>query len=196
MTEGRPTVLLVGFDDAVARRVVVLLSPLGVHFHRLSWEVVVARPIWLVDAEVVLVHYRGDRSGLAWLVSCENWSSEGARGGAVVVLCPASGVAEAESTLSGGPHRVIPLEELEERLRHHVASLLGLARRYRIRVPIRLEPVFAAGAVAAGGHDREPVGVGHAGGLPGGPAGRHRRPVRAVGSVPGRAAPRNGADRA
>jgi hypothetical protein len=125
---------------------VTVLGPLGSHFLRLPWSAVAARPEWLHDADIALIHYLGNRSILEGISRLGGWSSAGLRGGAVLALSSPERVDEMEPYLGNGVSRVVSLASTGRSFRDTVAALLAVATRRRIRAPIRLRPASVPGA--------------------------------------------------
>ncbi len=143
MADGTRSVLLAGLDDAVARRVVIALDSLGLHFYRAPSLTALGEWARLSDFGVIIVAYTGDRSTLAGVDDLETWSSRNGRRSAVVMLCSSALLNDIEPPAGHGIARVVLLESLESELRQVVSTLLGVAPRFRIQAPVRLTPVPA-----------------------------------------------------
>jgi hypothetical protein len=140
MTNGKPRILLAGIDDALARRVVVALSPLGADFQRRSWasgfSMLAAGP----DCDVVIVGHFGDLSGLELLVETTRSEASRRRQPTLVVLCRQDLVIEVDQLTARGVSRVVVIEELDQTLYGAVSSLLAVSPRVALQTPVRLMP--------------------------------------------------------
>jgi hypothetical protein len=140
MTDGKPTVLLAGLDDALARRVVVALSALGADFQRRAWATAFGGPATDSGCDVVIVGHFGELSGLQLLVGSTSSATSRSRQAALVVLCRRDLLGEVEPLLGRGVSRAVAIEELDQRLYDAVSSLLAVAPRVTLQAPVRLMP--------------------------------------------------------
>jgi hypothetical protein len=143
MTDGKPRVLLAGIDDALARRVVVALSPLGADFQRTSWALAFGGVATDPGCEVVIVGHRGDLSGLELLVGAARSGASRIRQVALVVLCRRDLLGEVEPLFGRGVSRAVAIEELDHKLYDAVSSLLAVAPRVAFKAPVRLMPTVS-----------------------------------------------------
>jgi hypothetical protein len=147
MIDATQIVLLLGLEDAVARWVVAALAGLRVHFQRLPWSAALADPSWIFDADGIVLDHRADRAALTRLSELSGWSEKGARAGAAVALVAAERVHEVEPLRSRGIIPIVQLQGSDRRLRDVVASSLGVARRFRARMPVRLVHASESGGL-------------------------------------------------
>jgi hypothetical protein len=143
MTDGKPRVLLAGLDDALARRVVVALSPLDADFQRRSWASGFGGLATASDCDVVIVGHFGDLSGLELLVETTRSKSSQSRQPALVVLCRQDLMGEVGQLTARGVSRVVEIEQLDRTLYGAVSSVLAVAPRVSLQAPVRLMPTDA-----------------------------------------------------
>ena len=146
MTDSKPRVLLAGLDDALARRVVVALSPLGADFQRTSWATAFGGLAAESGCDVVIVGHFGDLSGLELLLETTRSDRPRSRQPALVVLSRRDLLDDVEPLLGLGVSRAVAIEELDHSLYEAVSSLLAVAPRVSLRAPVHLMPT-------AGGND-------------------------------------------
>jgi hypothetical protein len=140
MTDEKPRVLIAGIDDALARRVVVALSPLGADFQRRAWA----------TAFGIVGHF-GDLSGLELLLETTRSDASFGRQPALVVLCRRDLLDDVEPLLGLGVSRVVATEELDHTLYDAVSSLLAVAPRVTLQAPVRLMPTISGNDVSSDG---------------------------------------------
>jgi hypothetical protein len=151
MTDGKPKVLVAGVDDALARRVVVALAPLGADFQRRSWASAFGRLAPDADCDVAIVGHFGDLSGLELLVETTRSEAAHSRQPALVVLCRQDLLGEVAPLEAHGVSRVVAIEELDHALYDAVASLLAVAPRVSLQAPVRLMPTVSGHKAASDG---------------------------------------------
>ncbi len=144
-------ILLVGLDDALARRAVLALEPLGMHFQRTRSLATMRKTVGVTHFAAVVLAYAQDRIGRANRDEVCAWSDSCGRCAAVVMLCPAALLGQARAWLGRGISRVVGIDAIAEELRGTVAELLGVAPRVRLRMPVRLVPESTPVAAATPG---------------------------------------------
>jgi len=151
MYQGRRCVLLAGLDDALARRVVVALDSLGLHFHRATSMASMARIVSPARFAIIVLAYAQDTIGRANRDEVQAWWDSCGRCTASVMLCPAPLMGQAQVWLGRGISRVVAIDAIAQELRATVATLIGVAPRVRLQAPVRLAPAAAQVAAATNG---------------------------------------------
>jgi hypothetical protein len=144
MRDSRHSVLLIGLDDALARRVVVELNQFAPQFHRAPSADKLADHPWGDGCNVIIAHYAGDLSALereaGRFAEWAGWS----RPPALLVLCAPEWLEDVQPFIGRGVTRVILLEEIGTVLQEQVSMLFNAAPRYRIRLSVRLDAAASA----------------------------------------------------
>jgi hypothetical protein len=139
MTLRRHQVLLVGFTDDEARRVVASLQSFDVDFHRIPWSEGLPGFVAVREFDAILLRDHRDRRTLDSLL--ESLRSQDARSRhAGVLLLAEHGALHGLRRLEGrGLNRVVSLGNLEEGLHEVLLPLLDVARRFKLKAPIELD---------------------------------------------------------
>lgn len=151
MAVGKPMVLLAGLEDALVRRVVAALGPLGADFQRTSLATAFGKLATNSGCDVVIVGHSGDLSALEMMVETMRSATSRRRYAALVMLCRRDLRHEVEPLVGRGVSRAIAIEELDWTLCDAVSSLLQVAPRVALQAPVRMMPMFAGGEEGARG---------------------------------------------
>jgi hypothetical protein len=131
-------VMLTGFDDADALRIVSMLGAFDIDFHRVAWNDSLTGIIKSREYDAVLFRYPAN--GLRLESFLEALRSEGAksRHAGAVVFADDRQVEEARALLGRGVNRIVRLDDQGDTLRESVLSLLDVARRFPVRAPVEI----------------------------------------------------------
>lgn len=151
MAVGKPVVLFGGLDDALVRRVVAALSPLGADFQRTSWDTAFGTLAADSGCDVVIVGHPKSLSELRAAVESTTVATSRHCHAALVVLCRRDLLQGVATLVGRGVSRAVAIEELDWTLCDTVSSLLSVAPRVALQAQVRLMPMFAGNGEGATG---------------------------------------------
>lgn len=130
--------LLVGFNDAEAVRIVSTLASFDVDFHRVAWSDGLLGFVAAREFDAIVARFPNTGRDLALFLEALRSDAGYSRHAGVVVLAEKSRLDAARSYLSRGVNRIVTLEKMGRDLRDSVLELLDVARRFPLRTPIKL----------------------------------------------------------
>lgn len=149
MVVSRHSVLLIGFDDDAALRIVSILGSFDVEFYRIPWMDGLSSFARDREFEAVLFSYPAQDPWLTLFLDELRRIDGASRHAGVVAVSPPGQVANAERLLGRGVNRVVALDESGDALREAVLLLLDVAQRLPVRAQVELKGVDAEGPTIA-----------------------------------------------
>jgi hypothetical protein len=139
MTEStRHHVVLLGLDDELARRLVLLLGPFDVDFVRLPWGRHTQSVITRAEFDLILALCPGDGSRVRERIEEYRAPSSRSRHSAIVLFADSRSVLEARRLIGRGVNHVVPLYKPQDLWQDTVLSLLDVARRFDLRTAVEV----------------------------------------------------------
>lgn len=130
--------LLIGFNDTEAVRIVSTLGAFELDFHRVAWSDGLLGFVASREFDTILLRYPQHGRVLAGFLEALRQEQGYSRHAGVVILVERARLAFAHRFLGHGVNRVVPLERIGDELRESVLNLLDVSRRFPLRTPIRL----------------------------------------------------------
>jgi hypothetical protein len=139
MTNFQHQLLLAGFNDTEAVRIVSTLRSFDVDFHRAPWGDGLVGFVGVREFDAIVLRYPKVSRDLALFLEGLRAETGYSRHAGVVVLAEKNRIEAARSYVNHGINRVVSLEKMGEELRESVLELLDVARRFPLRAPIKLD---------------------------------------------------------
>jgi hypothetical protein len=134
----RHHVALIGLDDDLARRLVLLLGPFDVDFIRLPWGDHSPSVITRTELDLILAGCPADGSMIRACVEEYRSPTSLSRHAAIVLFAGPGSLAEARRLIGRGVNHVVSLDKPQELWQDTVLSLLDVARRFELRTPVEV----------------------------------------------------------
>jgi uncharacterized protein (TIGR02266 family) len=131
-------VLLTGFDDQVAVRIVATLSPFGVDFHRVPWNESLSGIVSYREFDVILFRCPARSQDLIRIMEVLRADDAFSRHAGIVAFADPLRIDWVRRHVGRGINRVLALDASPDTLREAVLSLLDVARRFQLRAPVQL----------------------------------------------------------
>jgi len=148
MGDRKHKALLIGFRDVDVLRLVSAVGSMDVDFHRALWVDGLGDHLTNTGYDAILLTYPTEANIHQFLEVIRHEGGPNRRAG-VVALADANLLVEAHHHLGCGINRVVPLTGSGDTLHESLLSLLHVARRYSLRIPLELSAVVDTGEITA-----------------------------------------------
>ena len=132
----RHHVALLGLDDELARRLVLLLAPFNVDFIRLPWGDDRPSVVTRIELDLILASCPGRGSRCRESVEEFRSPTSLSRHAAIVLFAGPASLLEARRLIGRGVNHVVSLDKPQELWQDTILSLLDVARRVELRTPV------------------------------------------------------------
>jgi uncharacterized protein (TIGR02266 family) len=131
-------VLLTGFDDQEAVRIVATLAPFGVDFHRVPWNESLSGVVSYREFDVILFRCPARSRDLIRILEVLRADDAFSRHAGIVAFADPLRIDWVQRHVGRGVNRVLSLDASADTIREAVLSLLDVARRFPLRAPVQL----------------------------------------------------------
>jgi uncharacterized protein (TIGR02266 family) len=138
MDDRKHNVMLTGFDDADALRIVSALGAFDIDFHRVAWNDGLSGLLKTREFDAVLFKYPCKGLRLELFLDALRSDAAMSRHAGAVVFADDRQLQQAEQLLGRGINRVVHIDDTGDSLRESVLSLLDVAHRFPVRAPVEL----------------------------------------------------------
>jgi len=133
MKPGDRHVLLAGVTDEVARRLVLLLSPFNVCFHRIPWTDSHLRMATNREFDVIVVGFPAGGPHVNFVLAALRSPRSLSRHAGVILISAWDSLPDARQLIGRGANLVVALEAPDDVWRDAVLSLVDVSRRFELR---------------------------------------------------------------
>jgi len=138
METTRHHVALLGLDDELARRLVLLLAPFDVDFIRLPWCERTHSVVTGTELDMIVALCPSDGHRIRDCVDEFRSPASLSRHAAIVLFAGPGSLAEARRLIGRGVNHVVSLDKPQELWQDTVLSLLDVARRVDLQTPVEV----------------------------------------------------------
>lgn len=131
-------VLLTGFDDGEAVRIVATLAPFGVEFHRVPSSESLSGIVSYREFDVILFRCPARSRDLVRILEVLRGDEAFSRHAGIVAFADPLRIDWVRRHVGRGVNRVLAHDAPPETIREAVLSLLDVARRFPLRAPVSL----------------------------------------------------------
>ena len=131
-------VLLTGFDDQEAVRIVAILSPFGVDFHRVPRNESLTGIVAYREFDVILFRCPARSQDLIRTMEVLRAEDAFSRHAGIVAFADPLRIDWVRRHVGRGINRVLALDSSPDTIREAVLSLLDVAQRFPVRAPIQI----------------------------------------------------------
>jgi hypothetical protein len=135
-------VLLIGFDEADALRIVSMLGSFDFECHRVPWSDGISGFVSSREFDAILCSYPDEVEKLTAFLEVLRAEEAVSRHAGVVVLVDPDQLDHARRHLGLDVNRIAPLDGMGDALRDSVLSLLDVAQRFSVKAPVEVSAFF------------------------------------------------------